>query len=219
MKPKRTMNYKSIFIIIVLAFSSHIICAQQVTDSRMYGKSFKVSQRPVLDISNKYGNIHISHSKADSIAIRVEVTASSNDESRLNKMMSDVDISMTMTNETVRAQTILGKNVITLFESFKSLTKSIINYESRLQIDYFVECPSSTILRLNNSYGDVYIGETTPELTLTMSNGALDADVIRNAVSVDLTFCKADIRTIEKGRLSAMFGELTIREAKDLSLI
>ena len=70
-----------------------------------------------------------------------------------------------------------------LLESFKGLTRNIINYGSRLKIDYFIECPSSTVLRLTNSYGDVYIGDETPELTLKLSNGSLDAGVITNAGS------------------------------------
>lgn len=219
MKKQKVMNYKPLLTAMVLAVCSLTLSGQMITDNRTFKKGFRAGTRPVLDVSNKYGNLHISHSESDSIIIRAEVTASSNDETRLNRMMSDVDISMTMTNETVRAQTILGKNVITLFESFKGLTKSIINYESRLKIDYYIECPPSTILRLSNSYGDVYLGDETAELSLTLANGSLDAGRIRNALSLDLTFCKADIRAVENGRVSASFGELTIREIKDINLI
>ncbi|MCK7460995.1 MAG: hypothetical protein MZU84_02465 [Sphingobacterium sp.] len=53
-----------------------------------------------------------------------------------------------------------------------------------------------TELRLTNSYGDVYIGDETPELTLRLSNGALDAAAVREARLLELTFCKANIRSI-----------------------
>ncbi|HUW91564.1 MAG TPA: hypothetical protein VMV74_00250 [Bacteroidales bacterium] len=212
------MNYKRYMTVAVLMCSLITLSGQQITDSKTYMKSFRVGKSPTLDVSNKYGNIHITHAGSDSISVRVEVTASSGNESRLQGMMSDVEISITMTNQTVRAQTIFGKSVNALFETFKGLTKSIINYESRLQINYFIECPPSTKLRLTNSYGDVYIGEDTDELTLTLSNGSLDADVIKNALSMDLTFCKADIGSIEKGRISVSFGELRLKETEDLSL-
>ena len=218
MKTVRNMNYKQYLAAVLLMCSVATVSGQQITDSRTYMKSFRVGNNPTLDVSNKYGNIHISHAGNDSISVRVEVTASSGNESRLQGMMSDVEISMTMTNQTVRAQTIFGKSVTALFESFKGLTKSIINYESRLQINYFIECPPSTVLRLTNSYGDVYIGEETGELTLTLSNGSLDADVVKNALSMDLTFCKADVGTIGKGRISVSFGEFRAKETGDISL-
>jgi len=212
------MNYKIYMTAALLVCSIVTVSGQQTTSSRTYMKSFRVSNSPTLDVSNKYGNIHITHAGNDSISIRVEVTASSGNESKLEGMMGDVEISMTMTNQTVRAQTVFGKSVNTVLETFKGLTKNIINYDSRIQVDYFIECPPSTLLRLSNSYGDVYIGEVTEELTLTLSNGSFDADEIKNAVSVDMTFCKADIGSVDKGRISVSFGELRVKKAGNVSV-
>ncbi len=212
------MNYKLYMTAALLLCSILTVSGQQTTSSRTYIKSFRVGDTPTLDVSNKYGNIHITHAGNDSISIRVEVTASSGNESKLEGMMSDVEISMTMTNQTVRAQTVFGKSVNTVLETFKGLTKNIINYDSRIQVDYFIECPASTLLRVSNSYGDVYIGEVTEELTMTLSNGSFDADVIKNAVSLDMTFCKADIGSVDKGRISVSFGELRVKKAGNVSV-
>lgn len=212
------MNYKVFITATLLMCGIFTVYGQQTTGSRIYKKAFRVGDNPTLDVSNKYGNIHITHAGRDSVSIRVEVTASSGNESKLEGMMADVEISMTMTNQTVRAQTIFGKSVNTVLETFKGLTKNIINYDSRIQIDYFIECPPSTIMRLSNSYGDVYIGEVTEELTLTLSNGSFDADAIKKAVSVDMTFCKSDIGSVDKGRISVSFGELRIKKAGNVSV-
>lgn len=213
------MSYKIYMTAALLMCSIITLSGQQTSGSRTYMKSFRVGDRPTLDVSNKYGNLHITHGGNDSIAIRVELTASSGNESKLEGMMADVEISMTMTNQTVRALTVFGKSLNTVLETFKGLTKNIINYDSRIQVDYFVECPPSTLLRLSNSYGDVYIGEVTEELTLTLSNGSFDAEGIKNAVSIDMTFCKADIGSVDKGRISVSFGELRIKKAGNVSVI
>src|SRR5512133_3435550 len=217
-KKERNMNYKIYMTAALVMCITVAVCGQQTTSSRTYMKSFRVGNSPTLDVSNKYGNIHITHAGNDSISLRAEVTASSGNESRLQGMMADVEISMTMTNQTVRAQTIFGNSVNTVLETFKGLTKNIINYDSRIQVDYFIECPASTIMRLSNSYGDVYIGEVTEELTLTLSNGSLDADAIKNALSMEMTFCKADIGSIDKGRISVSFGELRVKKAGNVSV-
>lgn len=212
------MSYKIFMTATLLICSIITVSGQQTTGSRTYMKSFRVGDRPTLDVSNKYGNLHITNGVNDSISIRVEVTASSGNESKLEGMMAGVEISMTMTNQTVRAQTVFSKSLNTVLETFKGLTKNIINYDSRIQVDYFIECPPSTLLRLSNSYGDVYIGEVTEELTLTLSNGSFDAKGIKNAVSMDMTFCKADIGSVDKGRISVSFGELRVKKAGNVSV-
>ncbi len=212
------MNYRNHLIALMLSLGTLTLQGQQMTDSKTFMKSFRAGNDAVVEVTNKYGNIHISHGRADSISVRVEVTASTDKESKLSSMMSDVDISIIMTNETVRAQTTFNKGVTPFLESFKGLTRNIINYDSRLKIDYFIECPPSTVLRLTNSYGDVYIGDETPELTLKLSNGSLDAGVIKNAGQIDLTFCKANVRSIRKGKIILSFSELRAKETEDIKL-
>ena len=212
------MNYRNHMIVLMLSLGTLTLQGQQMTDSKTFMKSFRAGNDAVVEVTNKYGNIHISHGKADSISVRVEVIASSDKKSKLSSMMSDVDISIIMTNETVRAQTTFNKGVTPILESLKGLTKNIINYGSRLKIDYFIECPPSTVLRLTNSYGDVYIGDETPELTLKLSNGSLDAGEIENAGQIDLTFCKANVRSIKKGKIILSFSELRMKETEDIKL-
>lgn len=197
---------------------SLILAGQQISDSKTLRKSFRVGSDAALEVNNKYGDIHVSHSRGDSITVRVEVTASSNTGEKLDAMMSDVEVSLTMAGETVRAQTTFRKGITPLFESLKGLTKNLINFDSRLKIDYFIECPPYTVLRLTNSYGDIYIGDETPELTLRLSNGALDAAAVRNARLLELTFCKANIRSIESGNIKLSFSELRAKEMGKISL-
>jgi hypothetical protein len=212
------MNYKYHLLPLIFILGTVSVWGQQISDSKTFMKSFRVSSNTVLEVTNKYGDIHINHSRGDSISVRAEVTAMSNNEDRLKSMMSDVDISMTMTGETVRAQTLFNKGITPLLESLKSLTKNILNFESRLKIDYFIVCPPSTVMQITNSYGDVYIGDETPDLTLKLSNGSLDAGVVSNARLMDLTFCKANVRSISEGKIVLSFSELRTKETGNIKL-
>jgi coenzyme F420-reducing hydrogenase delta subunit len=218
MKIIQIMNYRNHLIALLLSLGTLSLQGQQMTDSKTFMKSFRAGADAVVDVTNKYGNIHISHGNADSVSVRVEVTASSDKESKLSSMMSDVDVSITMTNETVHAETTFNKGITPLLESLKGLTKNIINYGSRLKIDYFIECPPSAVLRITNSYGDVYIGDETPELTLKLSNGSLDAGLIDYAREIDLTFCKANVRSIREGKIILSFSELRMKGAEKIKL-
>lgn len=211
-KKLQEMNYRFFLMALALMPVTLTVTGQQISDSKTLRKSFMVSTDAVLEVNNKYGDIHINHSQGDSVMIRVEITASSNTGQKLDAMMSDVDVSLTKTGETVRAETSFRKGITPLFESLKGLTKNLINFDSRLKIDYYVECPPQTTLRVTNSYGNVYLGDETPVLSLKLSNGALDAAAVDNAQMIDLTFSKANVRSIREGKVILSFSELRTKE-------
>jgi len=212
------MKYNYPIVLALLLSVSLSLYGQQMSDSKTFSKTFPVSGNAVLEVTNKYGDIHISHNLKDHISIRAEVTATSNKGDRLDAMMSDVDVSLTKTDATVRAVTSFSKGITPLFETLKGLTKNLINFDSRLKIDYFIECPAYTALRITNSYGDVYIGDETSELELTLSNGNLDAGTVRKAQLMELTFCKANVKNISEGKLTLSFSELRTRETDKIKL-
>lgn len=212
------MNYKKLYLLAVILPAGLALCGQQVSDSKTLIKSFRTGHEAVLDVTNKYGDVHITQSQTDSVTVRVEISASSNSGDKIDAMMSDVDVSISMTGETVRAETSFRKGITPLFESLKGLTKNLINFDSRMKIDYFVECPPKTVLRITNSYGDVYIGDEAPVLALKLSNGNLDAAAVGNAEMMELTFCKANVRSIREGKVTLSFSELRTRETGNIKL-
>lgn len=218
MKTKTAMKYNYPIFLMLLLPLSITLCGQQMSDSKTFSKTFPVSNNAVLEVTNKYGDIHISHSLKDHISVRAEITATSNRGDRLDAMMSDVEVSLTKTDETVRAETSFSKGITPLFESLKGLTKNLINFDSRLKIDYFIECPAFTALRITNSYGDVYIGDETSELELKLSNGNLDAGTVMEAELMELTFCKANVKTISEGKVVLSFSELRTKQAGKIKL-
>lgn len=212
------MNFKRFYILAALLPAGLALCGQQVSDSKTLIKSFRASASPVVEISNKYGDVHVTQSQSDSVKVRVEITASSNTGDRTDAMMQDVDVNISMTGETVRGITSFRKGITPLFESLKGLTKNLINFDSRMKIDWFVECPPETELRITNSYGDVYIGDEVPVLVLKLSNGNLDASAVGNAQMLELTFSKANIRNIREGKVILSFSELRTRETGNIKL-
>ena len=218
LKTLTAMNYKNIIVLMALLMAGLSLCGQQMSDSKILARSFRAGSEAVLEVTNKYGDIHVSHSHDDSITVRVEITAWSNTGSKLDAMMSDVKVSISEANQTVRAETSFTKGITPLFESLKGLTRNLINFDSRLKIDYYVECPPRTTLRITNSYGDVYIGDETPELALKLSNGSLDAAAVHNAQVMELTFCKANVRSIDEGKVTLSFSELRTRETGTIQL-
>ena len=220
MKLKKTqaMNYRNLLITVMMLPAGLTLAGQQFSDSKTLKKSFWAGSESILEVTNKYGDIHITHTGNDSVTVMVEITASSNTGDKIDALMSDVDVSISQSGSVVRAETTFRKGITPLFESLKGLTKNLVNFNSRLKIDYRIECPPETVLRITNSYGDVYIGDETPVLALKLSNGNLDAAAVGNAEMMELTFSKANVRSISEGKLTLSFSELRTREAGTIKL-
>ncbi len=49
----------------------------------------------------------------------------------------------------------MTRDLNTLLESFKGLTDKIIDYDSRVQITYFINAPDYVDINIDNQFGDV----------------------------------------------------------------
>jgi len=210
------MHYRSFFTILILLFSAELVSAQTYSEKKTYMKSLPVNREMTLEIDNKYGSIHITSWNEDSVMIKAEVEAYASDHKRLNKMFLGVDVNITGSSSLVRAQTSFIQNISLLFESFKGLTSKFIPYESKLQINYFVNAPEYMDIRITNRYGDVYMENNTGNLTLNLSNGAFKANSLNEINSAELLFCDVTINKLVKARLNASFSEVEIDESQDL---
>ena len=83
------------------------------------------------------------------------------------KMFDGITVNITDSKYIVRAQTEFTSNINTLFESFKGMTSKIISYDSRVEINYYINIPEYLNLKIENKYGDVYMEDNTGEFRIT----------------------------------------------------
>jgi hypothetical protein len=177
-----------------------------------------VTRESTLEISNKYGRIEITPWNKDSAYIRAEIKAYAKDRSKVSKMFDGISVNINDSKYLVRAQTEFTSNINTLFESFKGMTSKIIQYDSHIEINYYIKIPEYLNLKIDNKYGDVYMENTTGELRITISNGSFKAGSIGKNSSINMVFCDANINSIVSGNLDASFSEVTIGSSEDLSV-
>jgi hypothetical protein len=177
-----------------------------------------VSKETTLEIANKYGTIQITPWNKDSAYIRAEVKAFAKDRSKLGKMFDGISVSITDSKYMVTARTEFTSNINTIFESFKGMTSKIISYDSRIEINYFINIPEYLNLKIENKYGDVYMEDNTGEFRISISNGSFKANSLGKNSSLKMAFCDAKINSIVSGNIDASFSEVSIGETEDLSL-
>jgi hypothetical protein len=212
------MKYKKILAISLALLLSGLISAQSESEVRSFMKTVRVGRETSLQVLNKYGTIHITPWNKDSASIRAEVKAFAPNQAKLGKMFSGISININEAGSVVRAQTEFTENIGMLFENFKGMTSKIINYDSRVEINYFISIPEYLNLRIENKYGDVYMENSTGTLSVSISNGTFKANSIGSRSTLTLAFCDAKINSIVSGKIDASFSEINIGETGDLTI-
>ena len=213
-----SMTCKSIITTGLIFFLTCSAYAQGLSETRSYLKSNPVTRETLLDVSNKYGNIYVTSWNKDSAWIKVEIKAFAPNPAKLKKMFDGITVSINESDKTITAHTDFIQNINNLFEGFKGLTNKLISYESRMEIDYYINVPEYLNLKINNKYGDVYIGKCTGDFSVSISNGSFKAGSLGEKSSVTMAFCDASINSVISGTIEASFSELEIEKSKDLTI-
>lgn len=212
------MNYKTLIIINLLFFIFNSLSAQSDSEMRSFIKTVPVGKESSLEVSNKYGTIHITPWNKDSAYIRAEVKAFAPNQAKLKKMFDGIYVNITETTSLVRAQTDFTQNINMLFEGFKGMTSKIISYDSRVEINYYISIPEYLNLKIENRYGDIYMENNTGTLSVSVFNGSFKANSLGKGSSLTMAFCDATINSIISGKIDASFSEISIGETGDISI-
>lgn len=192
--------------------------AQNASETRSYMKTFPVGRETTLEVTNKYGTIEITSWKKDSAYIRAEIKAYSPNQDKLSSMFEGISINITGAGQTLKAQTVFAQNFTRLFEGFKGMTSKIISYDSRIEINYYINIPEYLNLKIDNRYGDVFMENCSGKLSAAVSNGSFKAGNLEKASDLILSFCDATVSNISSGKIQASFSEISSEKIGNLSI-
>jgi len=212
------MHFKKIMTLTLILLISSIISAQSVSEKRSFTKSVPINKETRLEVLNKYGDIHISTWNKDSAYILAEVEAFAPNQTKLNNMFDGIDINITETTMVVRAKTEFTQSIVVLLESFKGLTEKIVDYNSRVQINYYINVPDYLDIRIENQFGDIFMENNKGNVSVSLSNGGFEANALNKLSDLKLNFGDAEINSVNSGKIEASFSKLTINESSDLTI-
>jgi len=216
---KRTMNYKTLLLpVVLILLSASFLHAQSFTESKRIERIFSVTSSTSVEIINKYGKVHIVSWDKDSVGIDIELMVKSDNLSKLNKIMDNIDFDFTSTDYYVIAETEFGSRYNSLFESIKNLAETLIPSDNVVEIDYTVQVPKTIELKINNKYGDVYIDDHSGDLRLNLSNGDLKVNELTGNTVINIEIGDGMINYIQDGKLDIAYSEFEIKRAEKLTI-
>ena len=215
----RNMNYnKKLLFLVGWLLMPGIFHAQNITEKRTIDKSFKASPHTSVDITNKYGKIHVMTWNQDSVRVKVIITYRAPNQSKLAKIKSNVDFEIIGTPGYVTAKSVFGNNYRGFLSEIVDMTENIFSSEKNMEIDYEVTLPEYLNLSIDNKYGNVYINNHTGNFNLSLSYGDFKANNLGGNVNLDIRFGDGVINSINTGRISLLYSNFSLDQANNITI-
>jgi hypothetical protein len=154
----------------------------------------------------------------DSVSFNIDLRIKASNDSKLNKLKSNIDFDFTGTEYYVIAKTRIGKNTNSVFSDLADIAGSILSSDNQVTIDYLVKMPKHINLKLENKFGDVYIDDFDGNINLTLSNGELKANNLSGNTVINLSSGDGVVNSVKEGKLIISYSDFHIKEIDKLTI-
>ncbi len=212
-------NYRTVIPVLgLLLLVCHPARAQVYTETNRISRSFPLKPATSVEVTNKYGKLHLITWEKDSVKFDVEFTVRTSTPSRLKKIKDNVDIEFTSTDYYITAETAFRSRYYDFLDEIKNLTEAIFPSDNQVTINYTVYLPERVNIKINNKYGDIYAGDLEGYIRIHLSNGDLKVNRLLGQVDLELSQCDARISMLENATCTFNFVEAEITECDRMTL-
>lgn len=190
----------------------------QFTDTKEIHKQFAVSPDTRIELSNKYGKIDINTWEHDSVVIDIKIRVEEKKLSKLEDAVRGIDFDITDSQHYLIIRTNVEQNKSSLSKEITRFKESVLKSDGNVQVDFTVWMPATNKLKVENKFGDIYIGNFLGKADINLSNGNLKANDFEGELNLVLNFADARINTIKTGSLDCNFSELYVKNAGSIRL-
>lgn len=190
----------------------------QFTETKQISKRYKVAADTRIEITNKYGEIKINTWEKDSVIFDIKIKVEDKKLSKLEKAIEDVDFDFINSEHFLIVRTKVGENRSGFEKEIANFKESVFQSDGKVEIDYTVWMPKTNRLKVENKFGDIYIGDYLGEIEVVLSNGNLKSHDLEGKANLNLSFGDATINKMKSGILDCNYSEIYIKEADKLQI-
>lgn len=190
----------------------------QFTETKGLQKSFQTTSDTKIEITNKYGKIEVIPWEKDSVVFDIEIRVEEKKLSKLEKSMDAIDFDFTQSEHFLMAKTIVGQNKSSLSKELMRFKENMFQTDGKIEINYTVWLPEGNELRVENKFGDIYLGDLSGEVEVDLSNGNLKSHEFTGDLKLVLNFADATINSVHLGQFDCSFSEVYVKKAGDVNI-
>lgn len=207
------MIYRTVlcFWLVLMFLSPERGAAQIYTDRKV--RNFKVAENATVNVSNKYGKVHMVTWDKDSVRFEIDLRLSANSYQKMDKQRKNIGFKFSGTTANVVAQTVFINKGGIISDFVDAYMPS-----DQVSIDYMVYVPKNIKLKIENKFGDIYLDDYHGDLNVVLSNGDMKANELTGAPVLNLSSSKAVISSISNGKIIASYSDIEVFSYSGLTL-
>lgn len=202
----KTLNYKllTLLFIVITSFAS-----AQDSYEKKFHENYDVTKESSFEITNKFGDIKIENTTANSITIDAIVIVKARSKEKADKIMDKISVTISQTGNQISAETDID---------------DISTNNASFEINYTVTMPAFLNINLANKYGNVTINELHGKSNLVVKYGSLNVNKILDGSekplsSIELGYCEhSSINEFNWGKIAIKYSKLEIGSGKALAI-
>jgi len=213
------MKQHSLVFSLILLFGtllSAFVQGQTFEESKTLSRSFPVGNDTEIEISNKYGNIHLIPWEKDSVRFEIDVKVKGPKQSKVEKTFNFIEFDFHSTKYYIIAKTVFEGS--SFWNDVSDLTGTVFSSNTKTTINYTVYLPADAPLKVSNKYGNIYTTNHTEKVNIELSNGDLKAHHLSGNTTIKTEFGNSNIQKIDEGRLNISYGEFYLEEGTHLNV-
>ena len=200
----------------LLTWAEDPIDAGAIEKKKTIIKLFDVSSNDNLVVDNQFGEINVGLWDKNEIRVQITIVANSDSDERVQKFIDAVSIEEKRTGNQILVRTNFSQNVVSNWSLGKWKDGGERNF---VRINYEVTMPKQNALTLRNKFGNSTITSFHAPLSVYCRYGNFNADELTNRQNdIDVAYGKADIRTLNEGKLDIAYATLELMKANVLTL-
>lgn len=191
--------------------------AQIFEKERSVSRSFAATATTEIEVSNKYGDIHLIPWEQDSVRFDIKLRVKSTKQSKLDNTFDFIDFNFKANNYYVIAQTIFEQGD-SFWSEVSDIANNLFSAGTSTSIDYTIHLPKNARISLQHKYGNIYLTDFSGKLDIDLSNGNLKAHDLLGQVKLVVNFGDADIQSVENAEITVNYGELHLDDGQQIKL-
>ena len=172
-------------------------------------EEFPISADGEVKITNKYGNVNITHSKDNKVKFTISITVKADSKREAEDAFDRLTIEFDNSSSSVEATTNFSDEEKRNWKVWKNLS-----YE----IHYEISLPNTVDLDIYNKYGNTYLDDMKGKVNLDLKYGNLKTGNIGKDLKLELGYGKADLGNIQNADITIKYSKLDIENMKDLHI-
>jgi len=206
------------FFFVCFLFPMIPLSAQNESANKSFEKTLPAGRGTKIEIINRYGDINITKWDKESARIRAEIEAYAPDRDRLDRLISGLSVNITETGSHIRAETVFERETTVLLETFKGFTEKLIDFESKVKINYYISVPEYADIDIRNQFGDISIDDNAGTMSVDLSNGDFRAHSLNRISVLNFNFGDAEIGSVNYARIITSFSRIRVDRSEELDL-